>query len=65
MTRLPLSSRRHSGSRDAAAVARLRRPLTVRILHMFDFGSQKHQRDSDNALRRMRVAIANQEVNAI
>ena len=33
--------------------------------HVFEFGSQKHPRYSDNALTRMRDAIANQDMNAI
>ena len=33
--------------------------------HMFEFGSQKHPRYSDNALTRMREAIANQDMDAI
>lgn len=34
-------------------------------LHVFEFGSQKHPRYSDNALTRMREAIANQDMDAI
>jgi hypothetical protein len=34
-------------------------------LHVFEFGSQKHPRYSDNALRRMREAIATQDMDAI
>ena len=34
-------------------------------LHTFEFGSQKHPRYSDNALTRMREAIANQDMDAI
>ena len=33
--------------------------------HVFEFGSQKHPRYSDNALTRMRDALANQDMNAI
>lgn len=33
--------------------------------HMFEFGSQKHPRYSDNALTRMRNAIENQDMDAI
>ena len=34
-------------------------------LHVFEFGSQKHPRYSDNALTRMREAIAGQDMDAI
>jgi hypothetical protein len=34
-------------------------------LHIFEFGSQKHPRYSDNALTRMRDAIAKQDMDAI
>ncbi len=34
-------------------------------LHVFEFGSQKHPRYSDNALTRMREAIVNQDMGAI
>jgi len=34
-------------------------------LHIFEFGSQKHPRYSDNALTRMRDAIARQDMDAI
>ena len=34
-------------------------------VHIFEFGSQKHPRYSDNALTRMREAIANQDMDAI
>jgi len=34
-------------------------------LHVFEFGSQKHPRYSDNALTRMREAIAKQDMDAI
>lgn len=34
-------------------------------LHIFEFGSQKHSRYSDNALTRMRDAIARQDMDAI
>lgn len=34
-------------------------------LHVFEFGSQKHPRYSDNALSRMREAIATQDMDAI
>lgn len=34
-------------------------------LHVFEFGSQKHPRYSDNALSLMRDAIASQDLNAI
>lgn len=34
-------------------------------LHVFEFGSQKHPRYSDNALTRMREAITNQDMDAI
>ena len=34
-------------------------------LHVFEFGSQKHPRYSDNVLTRMREAIANQDIDAI
>jgi hypothetical protein len=33
--------------------------------HVFEFGSQKHPRFSDNALTRMRDAVANQDMDAI
>jgi hypothetical protein len=34
-------------------------------LHVFEFGSQKHRRYSDNALTRMREATANRDMDAI
>lgn len=34
-------------------------------LHVFEFGSQKHPRYSDNALTRMRRALENQDMNEI
>lgn len=34
-------------------------------LHVFEFGSQRHPRYSDNALTRMRQAIANEDMDAI
>lgn len=37
----------------------------AQCLHVFEFGSQRHPRYSDNALVRMREAIANQDMDAI
>lgn len=34
-------------------------------LHVFEFGSERHPRYSDNALTRMRQAIANEDMDAI
>ena len=34
-------------------------------IHVFEFGSQRHPRYSDNALTRMRDAKANQDMDAI